>query len=539
MNKIHRVIWNEITCTFVAVAEITKARGKRASSRVGGTAAASFGLRALALALFCVGLGHAAPPAPTQLPTGAQVVAGQAAISQNNAIMNINQASNRAAIDWQTFNIGQQAQVNFLQPSASSAILNRVLDANPSQIFGNITSNGQVFLTNPSGVYFSPTSSANVGALTATTHSIGNADFMAGKLRFTRDGATGAVINEGKLSADLNGYIALLAPEVRNLGVFIAQMGTVALAAGEVFELQFDGNRLSNIRVEASTIQALVDNGNAVEAPGGLIILSAQAANSLQGGIIRNSGRLEASGLVNKGGVIRLEASEGIENTGIISAAGDQAAPAGQIEIAATQFTQAAEGQLDVSGVEQGGSVRLKVDASLTVAGSVDASAQSGHGGTVEIAADGGDITLSDVVLDVSGAAAGGSVTIAAGDPSDVPSRPDMPDQAPQTVALLGGSQIRATSRAGQGGEISLTGERVGLFDNALLDASGATGGGSVLVGGDYHGGNPDLRNAQAAYVAADAVIRADATGRGDGGKVVVWADGYTRYHGQDRKSVV
>jgi len=48
---------------------------------------------------------QAAHPAPTKLPTGGQVVAAQAAIAQTGAAMTINQASQRAAIDWQSFNL--------------------------------------------------------------------------------------------------------------------------------------------------------------------------------------------------------------------------------------------------------------------------------------------------------------------------------------------------------------------------------------------------------------------------------------------------
>jgi hypothetical protein len=70
------------------------------------------------------------------------------------------------------------------------------------------------------------------------------------------------------------------------------------------------------------------------------------------------------------------------------------------------------------------------------------------------------------------------------------------------------------------------------LFDSTTIDASGATGGGTVLVGGDYQGKNPDISNARASYVGADVSINADATEQGDGGKVIVWADGYTRYQG-------
>jgi len=356
MNKIHKSIWNEITGTFVAVAETAKAGGKRISAQT-GSAARVFVLQPLALAMFAAGMAHAAPPAPTQLPTAGSVVAGQASISQSNAVMTVNQISNRAVVDWGSFNIGSSATVNFVQPTASSAILNRVTDPNPSQILGRINANGQVFLTNASGIYFGQSANINVGALTATTHSINNDDFMASRLTLQRNGATGSVVNEGNITASLGGYIALLAPEVRNTGVIVAQMGTVALAAGEAYELQFDGNRLSNVRVEPATISALVENGHAVQAPGGLIILSAQAANRLQGGVVNNTGRLEANGLVNNGGTIRLLASDTINQSGNISAdaAANSAGNGGTIEIIADLKNPNSQSNIDGSISARGG----------------------------------------------------------------------------------------------------------------------------------------------------------------------------------------
>src|SRR5450830_297597 len=183
MNKTYRLIWSEITNTWVAVAENTRARGKRA-----------YGILLLALS----GQVLAAPPVATQLPTGGQVAAGTASISQSGAVMNVNQATQRAIVNWQTFNVGNAATVNFNQPGASSVTLNRVLDSNPSQIFGHINAPGQVYLTNSSGIYFAPGASANVGGLVATTHSITDTDFMAGNNRFTRNGATGSVIKIGR-----------------------------------------------------------------------------------------------------------------------------------------------------------------------------------------------------------------------------------------------------------------------------------------------------------------------------------------------------
>lgn len=265
-------------------------------------------------------LVFAAPPAD-QLPTGGQIVAGQANISQNGANMNITQTSDRAAINWQSFDIGGNAHVNFDQPTSNSVALNRVMNGNPSQIFGKLTANGRVFLTNSAGVYFAPGASVNVGALVATTHGISDDDFMDGKYTFSRNGAEGTIKNEGTIQAGLGGYIALLAPQVQNEGVIIAQMGTVAMAAGETFALHFDGqNKLSDITVTKSSIDALVENKQAVLAPGGLIILSAQAVNSLQGGVVKNSGTVEASGFVNDGGVIKIVASDKIELDGSIKA---------------------------------------------------------------------------------------------------------------------------------------------------------------------------------------------------------------------------
>ena len=229
MNKSYRSVWNASKQTYVAAAETVSAKGKPCSgTKVAAVLSALFG----GLLSAAAAQAQTSPPV-NALPTGGHVSAGQAAISQNGAHMVIQQGSDRAAINWQTFNVGKDAHVQFQQPSAASVTLNRVMSADPSQIFGRISANGQVVLTNPAGVYFGAGARVDVGGLVATTKSIGDTDFMAGKNRYERKGATGSVVNEGELKAALGGYIALLAPEVRNQGALIAQMGTVALAAGE------------------------------------------------------------------------------------------------------------------------------------------------------------------------------------------------------------------------------------------------------------------------------------------------------------------
>src|SRR5690606_37378082 len=117
----------------------------------------------------------------------------------------------------------------------------------------------------------------------------------------------------GELRADLDGYIALLAPEVRNLGVVVAEMGVVVLAAGEAISLTFDSDsHLTGVVVDPAEIKTLIDNRGAVYALGGYIVLSAQSAERLHGGVVNNSGAIAATGITMKNGKILLEASDSI-----------------------------------------------------------------------------------------------------------------------------------------------------------------------------------------------------------------------------------
>jgi len=113
-------------------------------------------------------------------------------------------------LDWNSFNVGKDATVNFQQPNAQAATLNRVNDTQPSQILGRITAPGQVVLVNPQGVYFGKSSSVDVGGLVATTHNAANQEFMDGQIKLTRNGGSGKVENEGELRAALGGEVQRL-----------------------------------------------------------------------------------------------------------------------------------------------------------------------------------------------------------------------------------------------------------------------------------------------------------------------------------------
>ncbi len=81
------------------------------------------------------------------------------------------------------------------------------------------------------------------------------------------------------------------------------------------------------------------------------------------------------------------------------------------------------------------------------------------------------------------------------------------------------------------GGKVTVVGDKVGLFAGSTVDVSGDAGGGTVLIGGNFHGAGPE-RNASMTYVDRNAAIKADALVNGDGGTVVVWSDDATRFYG-------
>ncbi|HNE42079.1 MAG TPA: filamentous hemagglutinin N-terminal domain-containing protein [Rhodocyclaceae bacterium] len=94
------------------------------------------------------------------------------------------------------------------------------------------------------------------------------------------------------------------------------------------------------------------------------------------------------------------------------------------------------------------------------------------------------------------------------------------------------GGDVSADGSAGTGGRIEITGDRVSLVGDATIDVSGTAGGGTLLAGGDWQGKNAAVRNASTTFVGSDVTLRADATDSGDGGKIVVWSNGNTRFLG-------
>ncbi|HEX9859211.1 MAG TPA: filamentous hemagglutinin N-terminal domain-containing protein, partial [Paracoccaceae bacterium] len=229
------------------------------------------------------------------LPGGESISAGSGSISQSAGHMVIDQTTDRMAIDWQRFSIGQGNSVTFNQPSSGAIGLNRVLGSEVSLIQGALNANGRVFLLNPSGVLFGPTAQVNVGGLVASTLALDNDDFLNGRFTFS-GGSPGSVINRGEINAADGGFVALIAATVENSGSVTANGGSVLLGAGSKVTLDLGGP--VKLEVEEAAIDALIEQGGAIRADGGLVYLTARAAGELASTVINHTGITEARTLV-------------------------------------------------------------------------------------------------------------------------------------------------------------------------------------------------------------------------------------------------
>ena len=425
----------------------------------------NFRLHAIVLGvqLAMAGSVMAGSPAPTALPTGGQLVSGQATITQPSAAqMQIHQTTQQATLNWQTFNIGSAAQVNFQQPNGSSVALNRVLQSDASVIEGRLTANGQVFLVNPGGVVFGKTAQVDVGGLVATTMNISDKDFAAGNYHFTRDGSGGAVINQGQITAAGGGYVALVAATVVNSGSITANRGTVALAAGDGATLQFNGASLVNVQVDPATVKALIENKQLIQAQDGQVLMTAVAASKLQSAVINNAGAVEANSLSSSGGVIRLTGADEIDNSGTLDASGKTSG--GTVTLAAGTTVGADSSAQTTPLVHQGGTIH--------------ADSTTGVGGQVVLA---GEYLQLDTgsLTSATGAAGGGQIYAGGGlHGSPLPSQTDsvLPN-ATYTRVERGAVLDASATGSGNGGTIIATSSNQTYFGGTAKAEGGPNGG--------------------------------------------------------------
>jgi filamentous hemagglutinin family protein len=400
------------------------------------------------------------------------VTSGKATIVQSGNTTNINQSTQAASINWQSFSIGSSSVVDFNQPSATSVTLNRVIGTESSVIAGVLNATGNVFLLNGNGILMTKGASINTGGFVASTLNISDEDFKAGKYTFHATGSTGSVVNLGTITAKDSGYVALLGNTVSNQGVIVATKGTVALAAGDQITLNFNGNSLVGVTVDEGALNALVENKQAIYADGGKVIMTAKAADDLLTAQVNDSGLIQARTVDDLEGDIQLLADGGTVNlSGTLDASAPVSGNGGQIETS-------------------GNTVKVADSATITTA-----SANGTTGNWVidpdgfTIASNGGDMTGAELSKDLQTTKMVISSTDGSGDSGDLDVNDAVSWSAATTLTLNATNDINVNSA------ITATGTNAGLtlnsgndinINNAIL-LSGSNAALAMTYKGDYN----------------------------------------------------
>lgn len=207
----------------------------------------------------------AVPCVAVAAPAGGEVVGGQATIQQQAEITNITQTSQRAAINWSSFDIAKTETVNFIQPFADAATLNRVTGAVSSQIFGNINANGHVYIVNPYGINIGDSAKINVNGLGLSTSDISPAAFMSNGMSY--GSGSGSIVVAGNVKA-----------------------GSITVIAG-ARDIRVNGAIDTNAETSGNggTITIVADNSDGVLEVSGATLSAAAAGRDGNGGTIKIS----------------------------------------------------------------------------------------------------------------------------------------------------------------------------------------------------------------------------------------------------------
>jgi filamentous hemagglutinin family protein len=306
------------------------------------------------------------------LPTDPTIQSGSVTIDSTTPdTMNIYQGTDKAIIDWGSFNIDTMEHVDF-QLSQGGVTLNRVTGNDPSQILGKMTSNGDLWLVNPNGVFFGNNAQVDVHGLVATTSNITNSNFLSGNYNFDIPSSfSNSIVNQGTITAAEGGLVALVAPGVQNLGIINARLGKVSLASGKTFTLDLYGDQLINLGIDSKvvdqvtgmngeTLSSLVTNSGSIFADGGVVRLNVNAAQDIVDHVINMDGVIQARSVMEKNGkIILMGGDEGdVHVSGTLDASGYNAGETGgEINVLGHLVGLYGTGFIDISGDSGGGTL--------------------------------------------------------------------------------------------------------------------------------------------------------------------------------------
>ena len=459
-----------------------------------------------------------------ELPNGNVTIAGDISISSDTQTMTIDQQSDQAIIEWNSFNIGENNTVTFQQPSSSASALNRVISGNPTTLAGALNANGKVFVVNENGVYFTPTSTINAHSFAASTLSLSNDNFLNNIFSFNSSNQSSlqSVINKGSITTLDGGFTALLGGAINNEGAINANLGKVGLGAGKEITLDLSGDKFLQVAVPLDTATTVVDNeGNTLDSlishsgttNANTIELDVGSVKNILSQTVNIPGSMVASSAEQKNGKIILSGGGTTTINGSL-----QAKSKGEITITGDHLSL--NGTLDVSD-DLPGSMMITSNGVLSVNGNLLANSSSQKGGSIEMNASAFQ-QMNESVISANGTE-GGSIYLSADN-------------------IISSGTFSTTGSITAGGHIDIEGKDTIRLLSADIFASGHELGGLVRIGGAFQGGYDltrteeqeqtfltrwgsirDLENTKIVFVNDGSLIDVSATT--EGGTAVIWSD--------------
>jgi len=267
------------------------------------------------------------------LPQVDDIVSGDAEVVIDGNTMTVT-AADGTAIDYNSFNIGENESVVIILPSSTSQILNNVIGGEASNLMGYLSCNGLFILVNPAGINVGPTATLDVASMIMSTRTLSVDDFLDKDYIFNKlsdEEKDMLLLNEGNINIQDGGFGVLIAGAIENNGKIVAKLGTVALATGDAVRLDVSDDGLISIAIDEAVAQEVLDfagnpitdqikNSGGIEADGGYVVMKAESLTDIFNNAINLDGYVVANKFDGKEGRIELVASDDIHSTGTLEA---------------------------------------------------------------------------------------------------------------------------------------------------------------------------------------------------------------------------
>lgn len=291
-------------------------------------------------------------------PTGMKVIHGEASelISSAANCWTIH-SGDQTILEWDSFSISTEEILNFQQLSNQSAVLNRIVGPESSQLMGQLLSNGQVFVINPNGVLIGPQAKIEAASFIASSLDALNEQFLTSDTLHFIGSKQSQVVNLGQIHCPA-GKIVLLGQVVRNEGELLAPDGMIAMGASSNVLLSMN-NPHSLIQVSLDESSEEKTSSTPLVNEGKIKALMVELKNSEN----PYEMAIQHSGIIDGyAEYVAIHSEKGaIEITGEILAT-SQEGKGGSVEVLGEQVWICNDAFIDASGQKGGGSILIGGD---------------------------------------------------------------------------------------------------------------------------------------------------------------------------------